>query len=388
MIFCKFLFFNVENVASTLNYRKMKHLIFHAGLPKTGSSALQVFLARNQNALRRQSIDYFRLGEFDRGRAGRISSGNGYFAARSLLYDGNPDAVDTPQAHLAAVRAAIAASDCETGLLSSEILADCDPLRLQNFVEALRRDGVTAKFIFFVRAQDQLICSLYIQVVKRQHWRDGPDAFARHVYRLSPYLKYARFYKTHRAIFGSGNVIVRSYEQAIKGSGLCHTFLRAIEAAETGLAFDDNDVNLALSPGQLAIMRELNKFRPHMRIADHLTENNGTAGITQSGSIHNILAPNTVLEIKAYFAAENAELAALCFGGENPFPDLPISDAPIANLEEISPHEIIDVLGGLLVRYDERLAHLESQLDIATGSRWKHLARKLARASRLHTLRA
>jgi hypothetical protein len=208
------------------------------------------------------------------------------------------------------------------------------------------------------------------------------------VYRLSPYLKYARFYKTHRAIFGSGNVIVCSYEQAIKGSGLCHAFLRAIEAAETGLAFDDNDVNLALSPGQLAIMRELNKFRPHMRIADHLTENNGTAGITQSGSIHNILAPNTVLEIKAYFAAENAELAALCFGGENPFPDLPISDAPIANLEEISPHEIIDVLGGLLVRYDERLAHLESQLDIATGSRWKHLARKLARASRLHTLRA
>jgi hypothetical protein len=361
----------------------MKKLIFHAGLPKTGSSALQVFLARNQNALRRQSIDYFRLGEFDRGHAGLISSGNGYFVARSLLYDGNPDAADTPQAHLAAVRAAIAASDCDTGLLSSEIFADCDTGRLQKFVEDLRRDGVTAKFIFFVRAQDQLICSLYIQVVKRQQLRDGPEAFARHVYPRSPYLKYANFYKTHRAIFGPDNVTVCSYEQAMAGNGgLCQSFLNAIGATATGLAFNDNDVNLALSPGQLAIMRELNKFRPHMRIADHLVENNSTAGITQRGETHHILAPDLSHEIKAYFAAENAELAALCFGGENPFPDLPISGAPIADLEAISPQEIIDVLGGLLVRYDERLAHLESELERAANSPWKRLVRKLARASR------
>ena len=367
----------------------MKQLIIHAGVPKTGSSALQVFLARNQNALRRQSIDYFRLGEFDRGRGGLISSGNGYFAARSLLQDDSPNAVDTPQAHLAAVRAAMAASDCDIGLLSSEIFVDCDTVRLQNFLEDLRRDGVTAKFIYFVRAQDQLICSLYIQNVKRHHWRGTPEVFAGKVYRLLPYLKYAEFYKASSAIFGQGNVTVCSYEKAIKSNiGLCHTFVNAIGAAETGLAFDDTDVNLALSPGQLAIMRELNKFRPHMRIADHLVENNSTAGITQSGETHNILAPRVVLEIKAYFAAENAELAALCFGGENPFPELPISDAPIANLEEISPLEIIDVLGGLLVRYDERLAHLESQLDRATRPRWRRLARKLAVASRLTTLRA
>jgi hypothetical protein len=354
----------------------MKSLIFHAGLPKTGSSALQVFLARNQNALRRQSIDYFRLGEFDRGRAGQISSGNGYFAARSLLPDGNPNTVETPEAHLADVRAAISASDCDVGLLSSEIFVECDPARLQHFVEALRRDGVTVKFVYFVRAQDQLICSLYIQNVKRHHWRDKPDAFARHVYPLLPYLS-------------QGNVIVCSYEQAIRSDrGFVGTFLNAIGAAKAGLAVDDNDVNLALSPGQLAIMRELNKFRPHMRVAEHLVENNSTARIIQSGEIHNILAADVVDEIKAYFAAENAELAALCFGGENPFPDLPICNAPIANLEEISPLEIIDVLGGLLVRYDERLAHLESELGRASTPGWRRLARKIAQAGRLTALRA
>jgi hypothetical protein len=367
----------------------MKSLIFHAGLPKTGSSALQVFLARNQNALRRQSIDYFRLGEFDRGRAGQISSGTGYFAARSLLPDGNPNTVETPEAHLADVRAAISASDCDVGLLSSEIFVECDPARLQHFVEALRRDGVTVKFVYFVRAQDQLICSLYIQNVKRHHWRDKPDAFARHVYPLLPYLKYAEFYRAHSRILGQGNVIVCSYEQAIRSDrGFVGTFLNAIGAAKAGLAVDDNDVNLALSPGQLAIMRELNKFRPHMRVAEHLVENNSTARIIQSGEIHNILAADVVDEIKAYFAAENAELAALCFGGENPFPDLPICNAPIANLEEISPLEIIDVLGGLLVRYDERLAHLESELGRASTPGWRRLARKIAQAGRLTALRA
>jgi hypothetical protein len=367
----------------------MKTLILHAGLPKTGSSALQVFLARNQDALRRQSIDYFRLGEFDRGRAGQISSGNGYFVARSLLPHGNPNEVDTPQAHLAAVRAAIAGSDCEVGLLSSEIFVECDPARLQNFVEALRRDGVTAKFVYFVRAQDQLVCSLYIQNVKRHHWRDTPDVFARNVYRLLPYLKYAEFYRAHSVILGQGNVIVRGYEQAIRSdSGFIGSFLAAIGADKAGLTVDDHDVNLALSPGQLAIMRELNKFRPHMRVGEHLVENNSTARIIQSGETHNILAPEVVEEIKAYFAAENAELAALCFGGENPFPDRSLCDAPIANLEDISPLEIIDVLGGLLVRYDERLAHLESRLDRASMPGWRRLARKLAEASRLTTLRA
>jgi hypothetical protein len=357
----------------------MKKLIFHAGLPKTGSSALQVFLARNQDALRRQSIDYFRLGEFDRGRAGLISSGNGYFVARSLLYDGSHDAVEAPETHLAAVRAAISASDCDTGVLSSEIFADCDPDRLGNFVEALRREGVTAQFIFFVRAQDQLICSLYIQVVKRQHSLDRPEAFARHVYSRVPYMKYARFYKMHCGIFGPGNVIVRSYEQAIKSeAGLCRIFLDAIGAAETGLVIDDNEVNLALSPGQIAIMRELNKFRPHKRIADRLVANNGTCGLIQSGEVHNILSPGMVAEIKDYFAAENAELAALCFGGENPFPEPANADTPVANLEEISPQEIINVLGGLLVSYDERLAHLESELERAKRSGWRRLARKLA----------
>jgi hypothetical protein len=41
-----------------------------------------------------------------------------------------------------------------------------------------------------------------------------------------------------------------------------------------------------------------------------------------------------------------------------------------------------------LVRYDERLAHLESELGRASTPGWRRLARKIAQAGRLTALRA
>jgi hypothetical protein len=360
----------------------MKHLIIHAGLPKTGTSALQVFLAGNHSHLRRQSIDYFQLGEFEKGGAGQISSGNGFHIARSLLPAGDGSATKHPELHFAALNKAIAASPCETGLLSSEYFADCDPARLQNWVAGLAAAGITAKLVYFIRAQDQLVSSMYVQYVKRSHCRETPEGYAGRVYRTVPYLKHASFYKTLRAIFGAENITCRVYEAAMKTrNGLCLDFLAAIGASPLGLSSDTRDVNLGLSGAQLAIMRELNKYRPHTRLSDQMVHNAGMAGAA-AGETYNLLSPAMTAEIRAYFAAENAEIAALVFDGADPFPAGARDRAEIADLDEIPARELVNVLGGLLVRYDERIAHLEAHLQHAANRPWRRLARKLAAASR------
>lgn len=52
-------------------------IIFHVGGPKTGSSAIQSFMARNREALSSMGFDYVSHPSFDRAKEFRISSGNG-----------------------------------------------------------------------------------------------------------------------------------------------------------------------------------------------------------------------------------------------------------------------------------------------------------------------
>ena len=52
-----------------------KDLIFHIGLPKTGSTAIQAFLARNIEILDEHGISYPFITE-ETASAGRVSEGN------------------------------------------------------------------------------------------------------------------------------------------------------------------------------------------------------------------------------------------------------------------------------------------------------------------------
>jgi len=355
----------------------MKRLIVHAGLPKTGSTALQVFLARNAATLRRRGFDYFALGEFDEGRAGKISSGNGFLVARSLLPDGDPNAAERPAAHLSALARAIAASPCQTGIVSSEYFAHCDPAKLKAWAGALREMGCEARMMYFIREQAQALCSMYVQYVKRSHCRETPEAYIERTYRGVPYLMHARFYATQCDSFGAGNVICRTYESALRAEGgICGDFLAAIGADAAELPAAPETVNSGLSPAELAIMRELNKFRPHTRLSDQLMENNRRAGNAHSGEIYEFLPDRLRREIEAYFATENAEMGRLAFGGEALYPAAALANAPVA-IGDYSQTDLVNVLGGLLIRYDERLAYLETELAAARRTPLRRLIRGL-----------
>lgn len=359
----------------------MKALVIHAGLPKTGSTALQVFLARNHAALRRQSFEYFRLGEFDEGSAGKISSGNGFLVARSLLPASDGSATENPAAHLAALNRAIAASRCETGILSSEYFAHADPARLRAWAAALRAAGIRVLQTYFIRDQVQALSSMYVQYVKRSHCRETPEAYVERHFRDVPFLKHASFYKTQCDMFGRENVRCETYESAIAvPGGIGASFLHMIGADAAAISGETETFNNGLNPAELAIMRELNKFRPHTRLSDQLIDNARQAGNAQAGETYAFLPRQFCNEIEMYFAAENAEMARACFDRETLFPEIASSQAPVT-IGEFSQTDIINVLGGLLVRYDERLAYLESQVAATRAAPLKRLIKKLAPAA-------
>lgn len=359
----------------------MKTLLIHAGLPKTGSSALQVFFARNHAALRQKSIDYFPLGEFAAAATGQISAGNASCLATALIPAAHPDAAANPTQVFAAVTRAIAAGRCQTGLLSSELLADADPERLRNWAATIRAAGITLKSVYFIRQQSQMLCSMYVQYVKRSLCRETPEAYIERTYRAAPYLNHASFYKTHAEIFGAGNVTVRLYEDALQTS-VIETFLEAAGISQASLDTNIPTINTGLAPAELAIMRELNKFRPHTRLSDFLVHNARLAGTAVPGESYAFLPPALAADLDAYFAAENAELAKLYFGREELFSARAPASTPI-KIGEFSQTDLVNVLGGLLVRYDERLADLESHLAAGRANPLRRLARKIRRVARV-----
>jgi hypothetical protein len=355
----------------------MNKLYIHAGLPKTGSSALQVFLARNADALRIDGIDYLAIGEFAEGAAGKISSGNGAHIARGLLPDGDVNRQDVAASHLTALLGAMASSACETGLMSGEFFASADPVRLRDFVTMLRAQGATPVLVYFVRAQDQMLASMYVQDVKRGCCRQTPEENVRGRYRSEPYLLHATFYKTMRDIFGADHVICRVYEECLdRPDGLRLALMEAVGATTTQGAPGIAQINTGLSAAEIAVMRSLNKYRPRMQFSDLLVENSRQAGRTASGQTHHILQPTLVAEVNRYFAAENAELAQLVFHRDELFPPPSRLNSEPLSLEDISSQELVDILGGLLVRYDDRLTQLEHRLG--RESIWARLRRRLA----------
>ncbi|MEJ0048056.1 MAG: hypothetical protein WDN04_19495 [Rhodospirillales bacterium] len=142
----------------------MKQVAFHFGLPKTGSSTLQVFFARNREALLLQGCDYLLLGEFAEGAAGMISSGNGAYLARCLFPRGSDARVEDPGPQFRAFFAAIAASTAATGLVSSELFAHTDLSLLRGLLTMVRDQGLRPTLFYFIRAQDQFLMSNYIQM--------------------------------------------------------------------------------------------------------------------------------------------------------------------------------------------------------------------------------
>jgi hypothetical protein len=344
---------------------KMKSLVFHIGIPKTGSSAIQVFLSRNFDALLGKDHDYLKVGEFGMGAAGQISSGNGAFLARCLLPNGAQAKFTDGSRYLDEIWAAIEKSNAAVGILSSEMFVDADPALFDTFLERLRSAGIKPQVIYFVRSQAQFLMSSYVQQIKRHQHFGEPDEFVLRSMNVIPYIKYYSHYKKMCDLFNAENVLVRVFEATqARSGGLFHSVLQALAVDPAGINFDTLDVNTGLSGRDLAIMRALNKFRPRMQFSDFVVQNAQQVGLSRSGHTHNLLSDRAIARVDDFFREENENLAKSYFHRGDLFPVSTVAPAEGSGLpaiNDLAPSDLLEFFGGLIVRFDERLAALEKR---------------------------
>jgi len=333
----------------------VKEILLHLGIPKTGSTALQVFLARNYGALLSRSIDYFRMGEFDFGLMGKIAAGNGVHVACSLLPETHRRRVADGERYFNELDQMIERSPAERGVLSSELFASADRRMLAAFLSRLAAKGVSVQAIYYIRRQDQILSSSYIQQVRLHGHTEPPDAYVRDLAERNEILRYHSFYRTMTGLFGKENVKCRTYEEAAASeNGVFGDFLEAAGIAGDGLSFAVPTVNASISDRQVAILLLLNRFRPGKRFVEMVIENADKD--PRGAGRHSLLSRRLRVEIASMFQEENARLANEYFERPELFAPDPLDgpEDPLAS-SELTAEDLIIFLGGLLVRFDGRL---------------------------------
>jgi hypothetical protein len=182
--------------------RKRK-LYLHAGIGKTGSSALQLYFHKNAQALADHGIRY-PPGEFDPDPNTGISSGNGFI----YFTDNNSTELNLEQTYTQLL-------DDGTGrdvLLSSEQFAElltADIIRLLAMCENLNLELVP---FLFIRDAEPWYQSAYHQIVKRHGYTGSFQQFIEEQpHRYPPALIVERF----EAVLPAKTLRVFSYEEAV-----------------------------------------------------------------------------------------------------------------------------------------------------------------------------
>ncbi len=345
----------------------MKILYVHAGLPKNGSSALQVFFAKNQNNLLKNDIEYLKIGKKDdieEAKKGNITSGNGALLSRSML-NKKHEAYHSDEGKLySEMLDIVKKSKVSTGLISSEFFALLSLDIIKTWKEDLALLGVTLKFIFYVRRQDQFLMSGYMQRVKRHGYMGNPNDYLLNEYKLIHFLNYFGYFNEIETILGQNNLVVSIYELTkINTKGLVGHFMQSILGECPEWVNIDPVVNTSPSLIEIKLMLMANKYSPRMKFSDFIVEDSIKAGRSTKYKLHSIVSPEVTQVIMDYFKNQNSKFEKKYCNGQV-FPSIDYIQKEYLDIDDLffSSGEVMEIIAGFLVRYDRRLLKLEKSL--------------------------
>jgi len=242
-----------------------RKFILHIGPPKTGTSSLQEALFQHRGQLLKQGYDYPVFGRD--AKKPKLPGHHGIsdlLRRQSVLSQGVLD-------NLALVGAK------QTVILSSENFTLLDSPQIAVLIEALQPAEV--EVIYYMRKWDQLLPSVWQEIVKHGYGRSYLDMLNQHVSTpmASQYLNYQIVLDRWAQVVGTSNIRIFSYDN-IRATGqdivqhFCNQVLQvSLETQTTWSA------NPAQKPGQIETLRQLNNlyFRSNThspKVRNHLQQ--------------------------------------------------------------------------------------------------------------------
>jgi len=283
-----------------------RKLVLHIGLPKTGSTAIQTFLSRNQPRLLGSAIDYLAISQFEEGRKGAIASGNGAHLARAML---NPkDQAFLPWDDARASAAFLSAAErsaADTLLLSSELFAMATPDGWSRLLEVAAQAELDLSIVAVVRNHCDFLSSSYIQAVKRHCIVQPPATFIRDFIQHNRYLRYGAFFRDLKARTHA-RMNLLSFDAAFAQGRLMQDFLAAIGAPSEGMDGGGARINISPAPEEVAFLRICNRYEPRMNFSDVLAR--VAPGTEPEAAPWTVVEPQLAQEIRADFADDTRAL--------------------------------------------------------------------------------
>jgi hypothetical protein len=277
-----------------------RKVVLHIGAPKTGTSAIQRFLASNVDALRVMGFDYLR-GAPDFGSLPTM--GNGLPILLFFEHAGSrPERLSSViESYFGTQSAAI---------ISSEMLFSLSTGGWQELIEACHEVNAEPRIIVYIRNVYPFYLSSYNQLVK-QH---GETSSFRHFVENNDVISYQAPLQFFVKAFGRDRVKVAHYES--EQTNICRHFVSMLspDADFAKLKFDTVRVNRSLDELELRFLRIANRF-PAAHLPGELS--NLLISSDPDRQAHRATTPEIVELMASRHIAEVAEINEKYFGGRH-----------------------------------------------------------------------
>ena len=314
----------------------MTRLLLHIGMGKTGSSALQVALVRNRDALAAAGVRYPEHASDTRARKGRAGSGNGLALQDLLTTDGGalPEIAGAP-----------------TVLYSSEFLWYFRPDRMAALRDQVEARGVQLEVIAYVRDIAGMVVSSYAQSVKRSRYVAPLSTYIEEYGANTTGLGPGARLQTLVDVLGAEHVIVRHYDS--ERTRLVPLFFTDVLGAAAP-AEEPGEVNRSLTSQETEWMRHMNPSLSDDRAA--LIASEALTGRTPLPSPPFTVTDADLAALERRFGAEVAWGNEQFLGGMLSVQgSVAVSDAPVADVGRSEQH-LLDVLSDMANRQSARRA--------------------------------
>jgi hypothetical protein len=348
-----------------------REIYFHVGMPKTGTSALQSFLAANRRALLDLGVNYLELVDLTSSAAGISTTGNAGPLAASVFgaFHGGQFSSFSVDQEIGKLRTKLAKTDARKVILSSELFWRASEQQFAKLVTAVKDMDFVPKYVIYLREQVSYLISAAIQSMKLATTRYSLEEVVRWQLKANLDSLYNdRALEKIEQLFGSDNLIVRVYENnKLFKNNVFDDFLSILGIelpAKDGLR---TRVNYTPCVDDLEFIIMSNAFGPTVnfreaaletaRVLDGLSNDRPRPRITRA--LFDL--------IREQFRESNAVTAHRYFGGESgglfadPIADVVSADGDFGQ-EETNPTRTLQLLTGLVVRQERVIGELRAKV--------------------------